>query len=139
MRKAVFFVVALAMVAALWELYKLVIPDDGIHVGETLILPRSDDDLYAAPLGDPSRPSASRRSPGSSGTVALLGGGPRSGTRCAGGRRASRSASSSASCSRWPMQRLRIVERALLPYVVLSQTVPLIALAPLVLRLERGT
>ena len=30
------------------------------------------------------------------------------------------------------MQRLRIVERALLPYVVLSQTVPLIALAPLV-------
>jgi NitT/TauT family transport system permease protein len=30
------------------------------------------------------------------------------------------------------MQRLRIVERALLPWVVLSQTVPLIALAPLV-------
>jgi NitT/TauT family transport system permease protein len=30
------------------------------------------------------------------------------------------------------MQRLRMVERALLPYVVLSQTVPLIALAPLV-------
>jgi NitT/TauT family transport system permease protein len=30
------------------------------------------------------------------------------------------------------MQRLRIVERALLPYVVLSQTVPLIALAPLI-------
>ena len=30
------------------------------------------------------------------------------------------------------MQRLRTVERALLPYVVLSQTVPLIALAPLV-------
>jgi NitT/TauT family transport system permease protein len=30
------------------------------------------------------------------------------------------------------MQRARIVERALLPYVVLSQTVPLIALAPLV-------
>jgi NitT/TauT family transport system permease protein len=30
------------------------------------------------------------------------------------------------------MQRLRVVERALLPYVVLSQTVPLIALAPLV-------
>ena len=30
------------------------------------------------------------------------------------------------------MQRLRSFERALLPYVVLSQTVPLIALAPLV-------
>jgi NitT/TauT family transport system permease protein len=30
------------------------------------------------------------------------------------------------------MQRFRIVERGLLPYVILSQTVPLIALAPLV-------
>ncbi len=30
------------------------------------------------------------------------------------------------------MQRLRIVERGLLPYVILSQTVPLIALAPLI-------
>ncbi|GIE87680.1 hypothetical protein Are01nite_41600 [Actinoplanes regularis] len=30
------------------------------------------------------------------------------------------------------MQRFRIVERGLLPYVVLSQTVPLVALAPLV-------
>jgi NitT/TauT family transport system permease protein len=30
------------------------------------------------------------------------------------------------------MQRLRVVERGLLPYVVLSQTVPLVALAPVV-------
>lgn len=30
------------------------------------------------------------------------------------------------------MQRLRVVERGLLPYVVLSQTVPLVALAPLI-------
>ncbi|MFG2039540.1 hypothetical protein [Dactylosporangium sp. NPDC048998] len=30
------------------------------------------------------------------------------------------------------MQRFRVVERGLLPYVVLSQTVPLVALAPLV-------
>ncbi|MFY1632918.1 ABC transporter permease [Solwaraspora sp. WMMB335] len=30
------------------------------------------------------------------------------------------------------MQRLRIVERGLLPYVVLSQTVPLVALAPVI-------
>ena len=46
--------------------------------------------------------------------------------------RASRSGSSSASLLALAMQRLRVVERALLPYVVLSQTVPLIALAPLV-------
>ena len=30
------------------------------------------------------------------------------------------------------MQRFRIVERGLLPYVILSQTVPLVALAPLI-------
>ena len=34
---------ALILLAALWELYKLVIPDDGVRLGDTLILPRSDD------------------------------------------------------------------------------------------------
>ena len=35
------------------------------------------------------------------------------------------------------MARYKVVERALLPYLVLSQTVPLIALAPLVVELGR--
>ena len=34
---------ALILLAALWELYKLVIPDDGVRLGDALILPRSDD------------------------------------------------------------------------------------------------
>ena len=38
----------------------------------------------------------------------------------------------SACCSALVMQRFRLAERAMLPYVVPSQTVPLIALAPLV-------
>ena len=122
---------ALVLLAALWELYKLVIPDDGSASATTLILPRSDDASMPHLSRDLRRPSASRRSRGRA-----------------------------APCSRrwlsavWyslrlaaagfavgvvvgfllalAMQRLRIVERALLPYVVLSQTVPLIALAPLV-------
>jgi NitT/TauT family transport system permease protein len=37
------------------------------------------------------------------------------------------------------MDRLRVFERALMPYVVLSQTVPLIALAPLVTKWGQGS
>jgi NitT/TauT family transport system permease protein len=37
------------------------------------------------------------------------------------------------------MDRLRVAERALMPYVVLSQTVPLIALAPLISKWGQGT
>ena len=37
------------------------------------------------------------------------------------------------------MDRLKIAERALLPYVILSQTVPLIALAPLVTKWGQGS
>ena len=122
---------ALVLLAALWELYKLVIPDDGVRVGDALILPRSDDTSMPHLSRDLRRPSASRRSRG----------------------RAARCWSSVVSAVWYSlrlaaagfaigvvvgfllalaMQRLRIVERALLPYVVLSQTVPLIALAPLV-------
>jgi len=34
---------AVVLLAALWELYKLLIPADGVRVGDALILPRSDD------------------------------------------------------------------------------------------------
>ena len=34
---------ALIVLAACWELYKLVIPDDGVKIGSSVILPRSDD------------------------------------------------------------------------------------------------
>jgi NitT/TauT family transport system permease protein len=120
---------ALVILAALWELYKLVIPDDGVKLGSSLILPRSDDTSmpHLSQIFD-----AFGKQEVTGGSTVL----------------------SSVIKSVWyslrlaaagfavgvvvgfllalAMQRLRIVERALLPYVVLSQTIPLIALAPLV-------
>jgi NitT/TauT family transport system permease protein len=121
---------ALILLAALWELYKLVIPDDGVRLGDALILPRSDDTSMphlSAIFGAFGKQEVA----GASGTVA-----------------------SSVASAVWyslrlaaagfalgvaigfllalAMQRVRTFERALLPFVVLSQTVPLIALAPLV-------
>src|SRR3954467_641642 len=123
-------VLALVLLAALWELYKLVIPADGVRIGDTLILPRSDD-TSMPPLSQIFGAFGKQEVAGAGGTVL-----------------------SSVISSVWyslrlaaagfavgvaigfllalAMQRLHIVERALLPYVVLSQTVPLIALAPLV-------
>ena len=123
---------ALALLAAIWELYKLVIPADGVHLGDALILPRSD---------DTSMPHISQivDAFGKQEVAGVEGGG---------------TVLSSVVSSVWyslrlaaagfavgvtvgfllalAMQRLRIVDRALLRYVVLSQTVPLVALAPLV-------
>src|SRR5258705_11518340 len=123
---------ALVLLAAIWELYKLVIPGDGVHLGDALILPRSD---------DTSMPHVSQivDAFGKQEVAGVAGGG---------------TVLSSVVSSVWyplrlavagfavgvsvgfllalAMQRLRLVERALLPYVVLSQTVPLVALAPLV-------
>jgi NitT/TauT family transport system permease protein len=128
-RRATMLLLALVLLAALWELYKLVIPEAGVKLGDSLILPRSD---------DASMPHLSH-------IVDVFGQ-----EEVAGGG----SVLSSVVSSVWyslrlaaagfavgvsvgfllalAMQRLRVVERALLPYVVLSQTVPLIALAPLV-------
>ena len=122
---------ALVLLAACWELYKLVIPDDGVKLGSSLILPRSDD-ASMPHLSEIVNVFGQQEVAGGTGGTVL----------------------SSVIDSLWyslrlaaagfavgvvvgfllalAMQRLRIVERALLPYVVLSQTIPLIALAPLV-------
>jgi NitT/TauT family transport system permease protein len=131
-RRGAMLLLALLLLAALWELYKLVIPDAGVRIGDALILPRSD---------DASMPHLSQ-------IVDVFG------QQEVGGVAGGGTVLSSVVSSVWyslrlaaagfavgvlvgfllalAMQRLRIVERALLPYVVLSQTVPLIALAPLV-------
>ena len=124
-------VLALVLLAALWELYKLVIPDDGVRLGDALILPRSDDTSMPH-LSQIFGAFGKQEVAGASGTVRLVGASRRSWYSL-------RLAAAGFAIGvvigfllALAMQRLRIVERALLPYVVLSQTVPLIALAPLV-------
>jgi NitT/TauT family transport system permease protein len=131
LRRGAMLLLALVLLAVCWELYKLVIPDDGVKLGSSLILPRSDD-ASMPHLSEIVNVFGQQEVAGGTGGTVL----------------------SSVIDSLWyslrlaaagfavgvvvgfllalAMQRLRIVERALLPYVVLSQTVPLIALAPLV-------
>jgi NitT/TauT family transport system permease protein len=129
LRRGGMVLLALVLLAALWELYKLVIPDDGVRIGDALVLPRSD---------DASMPHLTEVF-GAFGKEEVTGGS---------------TVFSSVVSALWytlrlaaagfvvgvavgmllavAMQRLRLVRKAVLPYVVLSQTVPLIALAPLV-------
>ena len=124
-------VVAVVVLAAVWELYKALGPGDGWSVGETRLLPRTTDlamphtwDMVARlvePVSGARDAPVLWRAVLDAGTLSL-------GIAVVG----------------WvvgvtvgmllalAMQRLRVVERAVLPLVVLSQTVPLIALAPLV-------
>lgn len=122
---------ALVLLAALWELVKAVVPEDGWSIGELRVLPRTTDlamphvTEMLARLGEPltSQPGADPL------WLAVL---------RAGG------ASLRIAAVSWVigvvvgfalallMTRFRVARSAVLPLVVLSQTVPLIALAPLV-------
>jgi NitT/TauT family transport system permease protein len=120
---------ALVILAALWELYKLVIPDDGVSVGGSLILPRSD---------DTSMPHLSQIID-AFGKQEVTGGSTVLASVIKSVWYSLRLAAAGFAVGvvvgfllALAMQRLRIVEQALLPYIVLSQTIPLIALAPLV-------
>jgi NitT/TauT family transport system permease protein len=121
---------ALILLAALWELYKLVIPDDGVRVGDALILPRSDDTSMPH-LSEILSAFGKQEVAGTSGTVlsSVISAVWYSLRLAAAGFAVGVTVGFLLALA---MQRLRIVERALLPYVVLSQCVPLIALAPLV-------
>lgn len=122
----------LLVLAAIWELYKAVGPETGVLVGGRAVLPRTGDramphlwDMAARLAG----PAVGRRGEPLGQVVAsacwfslkiaALGWliGVMVGTGLA-----------------LVMQRVRVAEQAILPWVVLSQTVPLIAIAPLVRR-----
>ncbi len=124
------FAVSLALVAVLWELYKWLGPEDGGKLFGVTILPRASDRAMPHVWEMLSRYARPERR-GSSTTIAvvvlqgawfslklafagfLLGGSVGLGLAIL-------------------MARFKVIERGLLPYLVLSQTVPLIALAPLV-------
>lgn len=130
-RRVIYAVGGILLLAALWELYKAVGPADGVHWGQTAVLPRTSDlampHLWSmfARYGQPVDSSA-----GSPTVFAAV-------------LRASLFSLGIAACG-WAvgvilgallallMVSWRLAERAILPFVILSQTVPLIALAPLV-------
>jgi NitT/TauT family transport system permease protein len=121
---------ALVLVAVLWELYKAVGPEDGGRLFGWTVLPRTSDlamphvwDMLAR-FGEPERSGFE----GSIFTVVLAGAWFSLRLALAGFALGVVVGLGLAVL----MARFRIVERGLLPYLVISQTVPLIALAPLV-------
>jgi NitT/TauT family transport system permease protein len=132
-RQVALGVAGVFLLAVLWEVYKSLAPDTGVTIAGVTVLPRTTDiamphiwDMVARALepvtrapGSPPLWLASLSAAGFSLVIAAVG---------------------------WVigvtvgfgiaviMQRFRTAHSALLPWVVLSQTVPLIALAPLVRR-----
>lgn len=129
--KMVAAVLAIIAVAALWESYKALGPDQGVSFGETRVLPRTTDitmphtwqifDRVLEPVSGATGAQplwfAVFAAAVFTFSIAIVGWilGVSVGVILA-----------------TLMQRLAIIERAVLPLVIISQTVPLIALAPLV-------
>ncbi len=129
-RRVLMFVLSLVLVAAAWELYKSVGPQDGGSVLGWRILPRAKDRVMPhvseilSRFGDPISRSSDEsvfsvvlRAVLYSFRLVLVGFaiGVVAGVSLA-----------------VVMTRFRIAARAILPYLVISQTIPLIALAPLI-------
>ena len=124
------FALALALVAVVWELYKVIGPEDGGTVFGWTILPRANDtamphvwEMFSR-YGQPENRASDRPIlvvvlQGAWFTFRIALAGLALGTAVGLGLAVL-------------MARYKVVERGLLPYLVLSQTVPLIALAPLV-------
>ena len=124
------FVLALLLVAVVWELYKVIGPQDGGTIFGWTILPRANDtamphvwEMFSR-YGQPEN----RASSTPIAVVVLQGAWFTFRIALAGFALGAVVGLSLAIL----MARYKVVERGLLPYLVLSQTVPLIALAPLV-------
>ena len=124
------FALALVLVAVVWEVYKWIGPQDGGAVFGWTILPRANDQAMPhvwemlSRYAEPERRGASTSIfvvvlTGAWFTLRLALTGFVLGTMVGLGLAIA-------------MARFRFVERGLLPYLIVSQTVPLIALAPLV-------
>lgn len=125
--RAGYAVVVFALVVGVWELVKFAVPERGVSIGAQRVLPRT---------GDAALPHAWS-------VVTVLG--ERDGTGTVGTTLV-RTAGFTLGLALLAlaigavvgvllavlMQRFAWVERGLLPYIIVSQTVPLIALAPLV-------
>ena len=124
------FLLALALVAAIWELYKLVGPQDGGTILGWTILPRANDTAMPHVWEMLSRYAEPERRGSSTPIVIVVLQGAWFTFRIAFVGFAIGTAFGLGLGIL--MARFKVVERGLLPYLVISQTVPLIALAPLV-------
>ena len=124
------FVLSVVLVVALWEMYKVVGPQDGGKLFGAGVLPRSNDTAMPhvwtmlSRYGRPEVRGSDKRV-----WVVVLAGAWFSFRLAIVGFLLGSSIGVGLSVV---MSRFRLVERGLLPYLVVSQTVPLIALAPLV-------
>jgi NitT/TauT family transport system permease protein len=130
-RSALLAVAGFVLLVVAWELTKLVLPAGGVSLGDTRVLPRTDDAAMPhvwtvlAQLGRPEVAVPGARPVGLAvASAALFTLGLALGGLLLGGVLGAVLA--------LVMLRFALVERAALPYVVASQTVPLIAIAPLV-------
>ena len=130
LRRVWTFALALILVAVVWELYKVLGPEDGGTVFGWTILPRANDTAMphvwemVSRYGQPENRASDTPIlvvvlQGAWFTFRIALAGLALGTAVGLGLAVL-------------MARYKVVERGLLPYLVLSQTVPLIALAPLV-------
>jgi NitT/TauT family transport system permease protein len=129
-RKFLLFVLALVLVACAWELYKLVGPDNGGEILGWQIIPRTND--IAMPhvwdMGSRLFEDESRTSDRPIWLVVLEAAWYSFRLAAVGFAIGSIVGIALATV----MARFNVVRRGLLPYLVVSQTVPMIALAPLV-------
>jgi NitT/TauT family transport system permease protein len=124
------FGLALLLVAALWELYKLLGPDEGGTLFGWTVLPRANDRAMPHVWDMLARYAEPERRGFSGPILGVVASGAWFSFRLALAGFVLGAAVGLALAVL--MARFRIVERGLLPYLVISQTVPLIALAPLV-------
>ncbi|WP_330254791.1 ABC transporter permease subunit [Nocardia sp. NBC_00565] len=126
-RRVAYAVGVLLLVVAVWELVKAFVPERGVSIGDQRILPRTNDGALPhvwsviTVLGDKDGSGTVGgtlvRTAGFTFGLALL---------------ALAIGTVVGIALAVVMQRFSFVERGLLPYIIVSQTVPLIALAPLV-------
>jgi NitT/TauT family transport system permease protein len=130
LRKSLLFVLALVLVAAAWELYKLIGPEAGGSLLGVRILPRANDTAmpHVWEMGQRLFKDESRTSNRKIWQVVLEGAWYSFRLALVGFVIGSVVGVALATV----MARFGVVRRGLLPYLVVSQTVPLIALAPLV-------
>jgi NitT/TauT family transport system permease protein len=129
-RKVALFVLALALVVAAWELYKAVGPEDGGDVLGVRILPRANDTAmpHVWTMGSRLLDDESRTSDTPIFVVVLRGAWYSFRLALAGFLIGTAVGIALATL----MARFGLARRGLMPYLVISQTVPMIALAPLV-------